>query len=298
MFNKKLLDRATDAELIDLYKAVVDKLGSDAVDSLKVKDKGEIVHFKEFHDEAVELLKNPGAVHGVPTGYTLLDSTLKGLEPGELIIIGAETGVGKSMLAQNILHNVGRKGIPTLFVSREMSNGEALKRYTEMEMGASGALWDQALEIIESRPYYAYKADNMTIEEFVKDLDEKIEQTGVRLVAIDHLHYFARSADNASGEIGVLVRQIKNIANKFKIPVILISHLKKLTKKGMPDMNALRDSSFIAQDADSVIMLSRDYLNEDRAIANTLHVSVQKNRTRNDLGYGELTVGNGHKVVE
>lgn len=298
MFNKRLLDRATDEELIDLYKAVVDRLGSGAVDALKVKDKGEIVHFKDFHDDAVELLKNPGAVHGVPTGYSFLDSTLKGLEPGELIIIGAETGVGKSMLAQNILHNVGRRGIPTLFVSREMSNGEALKRYAEMEMGATGAKWDDALETIESRPYYAYKADNMSIEEFVKDLDEKIDQTGVRLVAIDHLHYFARSTDNASGEIGVLVRQIKDIANKFKIPVILISHLKKLSKKGMPDLNALRDSSFIAQDADSVIMLARDYLNEDRTIANTLHVSVQKNRTRSDLGYGEMTVGNGHKVVE
>lgn len=298
MFNKRLLERATDEELIDLYKAVVDKLGAGAMDSLKVKEKGEVLHFKEFHDDAVELLKNPGAVHGVPTGYAILDSTLKGLEPGELIIIGAETGVGKSMLAQNILHNVGRRGTPTLFVSREMSNGEALKRYTEMEMGATGETYEDALAAIEKRPYYAYKADNMTIEEFVKDLDEKIEQTGVKILCIDHLHYFARSADNSSGEIGVLVRQIKDIANKFKIPVILISHLKKLTKKGMPDMNALRDSSFIAQDADAVIMLARDYMNEDRAVANTLQVSIQKNRTRNDLGYGELTVGNGHKVVE
>lgn len=298
MFNKKLLERATDEELIDLYKSVVDRLGSGAVEALKVKDHGEVLHFKEFHEDAIELLKNPGAVHGVPTGYAILDTTLKGLEPGELIIIGAETGVGKSMLAQNILHNVGRKGIPTLFVSREMANGEALKRYTEMEMGVTGDNYEDALAAIESRPYYAYKADNMTIEEFVKDLNDKVEQTGIRLLAIDHLHYFARSTDNSSGEIGVLVRQIKDIANKFHIPVILISHLKKLTKKGMPDMNALRDSSFIAQDADAVIMLARDYMNEDRAIANTLHVSIQKNRTRNDLGYGELTVGNGHKVVE
>lgn len=298
MFNKKLLGRATDEELIDLYKAVVDQLGAGAVEALKVKDKGEVVNFSDYADEAEELLRNPGAVHGVPTGYVLLDSTLKGLEPGELIIIGAETGVGKSMLAQNILHNVGRKGIPTLFVSREMSNAEALKRYVEMEMGSTGENFKDALVSITRRPYYAYKSDVMTIDEFTKDLEEKIEQTGIKLLCIDHLHYLARSIDNSSGEIGVLVRQIKTIAVKFKIPVILISHLKKLTKKGMPDMNALRDSSFIAQDADAVIMLARDYMNEDRAIANTLQVSVQKNRTRNDLGYGELTVGNGHKVVE
>ncbi len=290
----RLVGRLSQEELYNLYLLVSDKITNETIQAAG-DTKGKVVPFTDYDQVSEDLMAEPDKMYGIVSGYSVIDEYTRGFEPGELIIVGAETGVGKSLLVQNMFHNMGINGIPNLFVSLEMPNGEADKRYKEMQMDVTG----KSYRVDKNKlPLFGYEANEVDIESLDEAIGKAITDHGIKIVGIDHLHYFARSTDNASGEIGYLVRRFKNMARKYNIPFVVISHLKKLTKPGMPNLNSLRDSSFIAQDADCVIMAARDYMNEDPVVARTLMFEVQKNRTRGFLGGGRLSILAHYKVSE
>lgn len=283
----------------ELYQAFVqigEKIENDTL--IQFADKDTVVPFSNFLLPAMEIIRDPEKIHGISCGYQDIDCLTKGFEPGELIVVGADTGVGKSMFVQNMLHNIAKRGCPNLFFSMEMPNIEAEKRYLEMETDICDGDREKALKNIEGLPLYADSADEQNIQLLDEKIGQAIDKYGIKIVGIDHLHYFSRSQENSSAEIGYLVRQIKRIGNKYQIPILLISHLTKIKKQGMPDKSTLRDSSFIAQDADAVIMLWRDYMSDDEVKKHELFWSLQKNRTRGYLGEGKLMLTKGYKLWE
>lgn len=298
MFSKKYLERLNQEELYQLFLSVSDLIENATLEKFN-SNSSEIVPFSNFIEPALELLKDPERIHGIPSGYSNLDELTRGFEPGELIIVGAVEGVGKSMLVQNILHNIGLRGIPNLFISMEMTNEESEKRYIEMQMDVDKCSRDEAAEKVKILPLYAYQTDNMNLDELDEKIGQAIREFDVKILALDHLHYFApQDTQNSSAVIGYLVRKLKMLARKHQIPMIVISHLTKQKNKHMPDKSSLRDSSFIAQDADAVLMLNRDWESEDAIARNTLDFSLQKNRTRGFLGKGQLYIKRHHKVME
>ena len=298
MINKKWLDKLDQEELYDLFLKVTERIENETIEKFS-EEKANIVPFSNYIDPAFELLTDPDKIHGIATGYSEIDFITKGFESSELIVVGAVEGVGKSMFVQNIFHNMGKRKIPNLFISMEMSNVEAEKRYIEMEMDASKVKKEEASEIVKNLPFYAYETENMNLDELDEKIGKAIKEYNVKIIGIDHLHYFApQDTQNSSAVIGYLIRRLKIMARKHQIPLVVISHLTKLKKKGMPDKSALRDSSFIAQDADTVIMLNRDWMAEDLVKRKTLEFSVQKNRTRGFLGEGKLFIQQHYKVTE
>src|SRR6185437_11710715 len=78
--------------------------------------------------EVLETLEE-GAEPGLKTGYPDLDDALGGLRPGELIVVGARPGGGKSLLGLCIADHVATDlNLPVLFASLEMSNEELTQR--------------------------------------------------------------------------------------------------------------------------------------------------------------------------
>lgn len=298
MLPKKMLERMTQEELYNAFLQISELIENETIAQF-AGETAEVVPFTEYLSEAMELLADPNKMYGVQSGYTVLDEITRGFEPSELIVVGAVEGVGKSMFVQNIFHNMGSRGIPNLFVSMEMSNQEAEKRYIEMQMGATGQKREASIEAIKKMPLYAFKFDNMNLDKLDEKIGESIEKYDIQIVGIDHLHYFApQNTENASAAIGYLIRKLKLMARKHKVPIVVISHLTKLKKKGMPDKGSLRDSSFIAQDADCVIMLNRDWGSDDPVKRDILEFDVQKNRTRGNLESGRVYIKGGHKIWE
>lgn len=294
MISSRQLDGLTQEELLLVYGEVSKRIDNSTLESLE-ENKSRGIHPDELMDDVIALDKNPDKMYGIPTGIGPIDDLIKGMAPADLIIFAAETGRGKSMLAQNILHNLGCRGIASLLVSLEMSNTQALKRYVDMDKSVST---ENNYERIRKMPLLMYEG-RATIEDIEKTIIELKLTQKIQTVVIDHLHYFSRSEENASGEIGHLVREFKLIARRQKLPIILISHLRKLKKpNSMPTINDLRDSSFTGQDADIVIMMKRDVLSENVGTRYELDFEVQKSRLVGNLGSGKLLITGDYKIKE
>lgn len=117
-----------------------------------------------------------------------------------------------------------------------------------------------------------------SIEPFV----DKAVGAGAEIIFIDHLHYFSRSLSNAAEELGQITQEFKYCAIKHNVPIVLISH----TRKQQPGTNKLasiedlRGSSYIAQDADIVLVLNNREVGANKPQADSIFITLEKNRNR------------------
>jgi len=247
----------------------------------------EAKHISEFDKEADEIIKSSGEIKNIGTGYRNLDKLTGGFDKGELIIVSGATATGKTLFALNCLVNSYLHGSKhgTLIFSLEMTNPQVTARIKQM-MAA-----DMVGEETNTLPIYFYMSRKPpTLGVMRKTMDILKKEGKLGMVIIDHLHYFSRVVENQSNEIGHLVREIKSLAMEYDVPIVLIAHTRKrvagesITKA--PSLDDLRDSSFIAQDADMVIMLSRDILG-DRF---RLNIQVGKNRNKGETGDIDMSI--------
>ena len=224
----------------------------------------------DYHDEIEERMKNWGKIIGLRTGNWVLDRMTMGLAPGELTVIGGATSNGKTALSMNIAANVAKQNKSVLFVTLEMTHGEAGVRFrkilgeTEYEKCAAGIFFQ--------------KNDELSWHSIDGLVRKAKEEANCELVVIDHLHYFTREIQNVAEELGNITKELKKNAIRHQIPIILISHTRKApdshTRK--TGINDLRGSSYIAQDADIVLMVERNM----KDFPNDIIVTLEKNRNR------------------
>ena len=217
--------------------------------------------------------KNAGA--GTPTGFSGLDRTIVGLGEGDLVLIGARPGMGKTSFAMNIATTIAKiTKTNVCVVSLEMSAEQLASR-----MLSSEALVDS----------YAIRSGDLTTEQYKKladaaaDLSESDilidDTTGITvtrmkaklrrvknlgLVVVDYLQLMQgerKNSDNRVLEVGDISRGLKILAKELKIPVICCAQLSRGPESRTdkrPMLSDLRDSGAIEQDADIVMFLYRD----------------------------------------
>ncbi len=236
------------------------------------QNKFQVSSMLDHIEEAEERYKNRDKVQGLHSGFPSIDKLTMGLVEGELIIIAGPTSKGKTLLAMHISNNVAKEGHRVLFVTLEMTKAELTSRYMYVNGGA------------DTNDFTTVAANTVFQENDEldwKDIDGLIQNAkellDVDLVVIDHLHYFARDLKNAAEELGQITMRFKKNAIRHKLPIILISHIKKLGKDEDLSLEALRGSSLIGQDADIVLMVNRD------AETNQMGVLIDKNRNRGKL---------------
>lgn len=231
-------------------------------------ERTQLSHISEYVEEAQATMASWGGMQGLSTGFKNLDELVKGLVGGELIIVSGQTSHGKTQLAANIAYNLAKVGEPVLFVTLEMTKLELTRRIIKLAEPNDGVglpvFYQLATEI-------NYNDINQLIKRAVDD--------GAKLVVIDHLHYFLRSVEFANQEIGKIVKEFKRAAIENNVPVMLLSHVRKLERNKEPEIDDLRDSSFIGQDADVVLMVWRD-MKEGAPSPEDVTVKIHKNRNR------------------
>jgi len=176
---------------------------------------------------------------GLPTLDRYLDG---GFEGGELYGISGPTKQGKTLLCQSITAKLDQQQIPSLWFSFEVPARQFLDRFSRLPLIYLPAkLKAHALPWLEER------------------VQESFLKYRTRVFFVDHLHYLLDIARlrNPSLEIGAVIRTLKRICVENGFVGFILCHTIK--GRGGPDLSfeAIRDSSFVSQECDSVFMIRR-----------------------------------------
>ena len=223
-------------------------------------------------EELAELIKQRPEETKYHSRFKGLNDILDGFREGQLIVIAAPTKMGKTTFAIELTKDLQQYN-PLWFPFEETAE-ELIRKFLERDMKPPHfvtpvILKQRGLNWIEER-----------IVESVVKYDSKI-------VFIDHLHFIVSfSSDRVDQEIGKTMRELKRMAKQLRVVIVLIAHLKKTRTDEHPSLEDLRDSSFVAQEADTVILLWRETKkrNGEWVISNNVNVSVQANRRTGRTG--------------
>lgn len=260
---------------------------------------------------------------GYTTGFSTLNERLGGLRPGELTIVAARPGMGKTSFVGSLgfrvsttPHDEGGEAfdIGAAIVSCEMS-AEALSlrmictearvsatkiRKSTLDADDMGSL-TSATSWFEHAPIWLYDCTApsvLEIKALVRRLKAECERRGdgegrrckLGVVAVDYLQLMRGDGkhENRTGEVSQIARGLKNLAKECGVHVIALSQLSRQIEQRpnkRPVMSDLRESGEIEAAADMVLGLYRDdYYNPQSQDAGTCEVIVLKNRNGEAAG--------------
>jgi replicative DNA helicase len=227
-------------------------------------------------DEIDAIASQGGIARGVPTGFTDLDEVTNGLHPGQMIVVAARPGVGKSTLGLDFLRSCSIKNrMSSVIFSLEMSKSEIVMRLLSAEAKIkladmrSGRMSDddwtrlaRRMSEISEAPLFIDDSPNLMMMEIRAKARRLKQKHDLSLIVIDYLQLMTsgKKVESRQQEVSEFSRQLKLLAKELEVPVVAMSQLnrgpeQRTDKK--PMLSDLRESGAIEQDADMVILLHR-----------------------------------------
>ncbi len=253
-------------------------------------------------EEITKLAEQKSHMAGVPTGFKDADNLFHGLRGGDLVILAARPGVGKTSFALNLAVNAAKAGTAVAFFSLEMSAGQLVQRILCAEARVSlskirggfiqegdwSAIAD-ASNTLSKLELYIDDSPGLSILEARAKARRELRHAsgqGRGLIIVDYLQLMqppqTRRDGNRAVEVGEISRGLKILAKEMDMPVIALSQLSRAVEmrgKKRPMLSDLRESGSIEQDADIVMFIDRS-MDEMEA----------EQDGRPDLGTAELIV--------
>jgi replicative DNA helicase len=250
-------------------------------------------------DRLEQLYERGESITGVPTGFLDLDERLAGLQPSNLVIVGARPAMGKTSFALSVAAHASMEAQrPVLFFSLEMSHAEITQRLlcaearvdaTRMRNGrlleADWPKISHAIGRLGEAPLYIYDNPNLTVMEIrakARRLKSRLGSLG--LVVVDYLQLMSgrHTAENRQVEVSEISRGLKILARELECPVMALSQLSRnleMRADKRPVLADLRESGSLEQDADVVMFIYRDEIyNPESTDRGTAEVIVSKHR--------------------
>ena len=239
-----------------------------------------------------------GLARGIPTGFEDLDNLTNGLHGGQMIIVAARPGVGKSTLALDFVRSCAIKnGKAAVIFSLEMAKSEIVMRILSAEADVklsdmrSGRMTDQdwaklvnRLDTIEHSPIYIDDSASLTMME-IRSKSRKLKQVAdLQMIVVDYLQLMSsgKRTESRQQEVAEFSRQLKLLAKELDVPLVAISQLNRGPESRTdkrPQIADLRESGSLEQDADIVMLLYRpDSQDKDDTRAGEADIIVAKHR--------------------
>jgi len=275
------------------------------VDARSRRGQGTFRPISEALGDLMTQLDDKEAANGLPTGFTDLDKIMNPMQPGQLIVIGARPAVGKTSKALNIAtHAALTLGAKVGFFSMEMSDIELAVRMLSGESGIpSGRFrehrlddkcWERingVLARVNSAQFYIDETGGLSIQELKARARVQSKRIGgFDLLVVDYVQLSRAEGryDNRSVELGAVTSGLKQLAKELKCPVIALSQLNRDSAKGKskPTISELRDSGAIESDADTILLLHREFVtshNEEHIYDAEVIVGKQRNGAIGDV---------------
>ena len=252
-----------------------------------------------------QLLATKGAISGVPTGFTALDSKLRGLHANEMIVIAGRPGTGKTSIALNIVESAIFKPdpAPTLVFSLEMLADQLYMRMIasrarvnqymlgqgRLEKGKNEDIQTTAREI-SNAPLWIDDSESLSILDMrakARRLNQDLKRSGrsLGLIVVDYLQLLKGSDPTMprEQEVAEISRGMKAMSKELKLPVIVLAQLNRDSEKETrpPRASDLRESGSIEQDADVIILLSRQKTTDEAAARDSWLIRADIAKQRN-----------------
>jgi len=224
----------------------------------------------------VDKLATGVAAKPLATPWGQLNRIFKGgLVPGELAVLAARPGMGKTALAGCLAVEVARQGKPVLFISREVKDETVAARMLARESRIDSRFFREGVEYapnilpkimqakanLEALPLRIVErsVQAMTPRE-VRRLAKQDKHIG--LVVVDYLQLMLpnEKSNSREREVAEMSRSFKQLALDCDCPVLLLSQLNRSGEQSnrAPELSDLRESGAIEQDADIVMFLHTD----------------------------------------
>lgn len=223
------------------------------------------------------------------SGLFDVDQLTGGTCPGELCIVAARPGNGKSSYAMQVSKRAAERGQGVLFVSLEMTRLELVARVicgmtdvSASDIRSGNLTRDQWREINEAsrdlQPLPLTIADppSATINQICGMAKlHKASRKPLELLVIDYVGLIRSTskAQNDWEKMAEITASVKRLAKELKVPVLLLAQLNREADHGEPKLSNLARSASLEQDADQVLFLHRERENE-----NDFNLIVAKNR--------------------
>lgn len=223
---------------------------------------------------------------GIDTGFSELNRLTNGFKEGELIVLAARPGMGKTAFAINVLLPTLRQGKAIAFFSLEMDAEQILLRMFSsitsipMQNMIRGDMddndWEYLSDICNNSSHWKLFIDdggNLNISNLKSKIRRlKLKEPDLSMVVIDYLQIMSGIGNKDRHlEIAEISRGLKNLARELRIPILALSQLNRSLESRddkRPMLSDLRESGAIEQDADIILFLYRELfyrLREQRA---------------------------------
>lgn len=245
-------------ELINDLEALLDGRESQAKTLAEITRENKDRYFK---DDAAQRMY---------IGFPKLDDLLGGLEGGDMIVIGARPGVGKSAFVTQITTALARSGKRVGFYNLEMQEKQVYERFVVAESGIGLTRLRRAVRFLGDEEERFRRANEVLEKEdriiittgskAMSEIRNESRHMGYDVIIIDYLQLIRADKTyrgNRYAEVGAISRAIKSLAMELNIPIIALSQLNRVSenREGKePTMAELREAGDIEQDA-SVILL-------------------------------------------
>ncbi|MBH5300917.1 replicative DNA helicase [Corynebacterium silvaticum] len=249
-------------------------------------------------EELDDISAHGGLAMGVPTGFIDLDNLTNGLHGGQMIIVAARPGVGKSTLALDFVRSCAIKNEKAAVIfSLEMSkseiamrliSAEAEVRLSDMRSGKlDDAAWSKlAIRVgqIEQAPIFIDDSANLTMMEIRSKARKLKQKYDLQMIVVDYLQLMSsgRRVESRQQEVSEFSRQLKLLAKELDVPLIAISQLNRGPESRTdkrPQLADLRESGSLEQDADMVMLLYRpDSQDKENERAGEADIILAKHR--------------------
>lgn len=257
---------------------------------LKIFNMEQLVH------EHLDLLeaRADGTALGLATGFRDLDDATSGLHEGELVLVVAEPGVGKSAFVGNVARRVTRAGSRVAVFSVEMARLELMDRLLAAEARVplsvlrNGSMGEAAWKKMGAAQHQLLGADGLHIVDdpdvTLAQIDAAIRRTRADLFIVDYAQILKAPEGSGSREreVAAISSELKRIARRHRIPGIVLSAINRQVNSRAdqrPTRSDIRESGQLEYDANLILGLYRDELKDpDTTSPGIMEVIVLKSR--------------------
>lgn len=243
--------------------------------------------------DVLRSLTDESRISGLETGLCDLDELLRGMRSGELLLLAARPGEGKTAVAGQIALNVAQRGGTVLFLSLEMSRESLIERMLgNLGQIESTVMRDRRFAHADHRRSLdgaAVELGSVGQHIFIDDVGDTslsrmralarrcAARHGLDLIVVDYLQLMHEpGVKNRWEEVGQVSRGLKALAKERSVPVLALAQLNREAAAGeRPRLHHLRESGSMEQDADAVMLL---WSSEAPGDTIDLNCDVAKNR--------------------